>query len=116
VTELTKEERYERLNILDAKCTSLLQLASILSAIEVIPIVAGEAPAYVKLLGLLSVVTFVAVGLLAVSVLAVDWTPSDQEVGRRTTIYNRCRTLTRLGLALGGLFAICIWSASLWRG
>lgn len=117
MTELTRNERYERLNILDSKCTSLLQLTAILSAIEVIPIAASDAPTVVKLLGLLSVMTFVAVGLLAVGVLAVDWDPSEDEIKCRTAIYNRCRVLTRVGLVLGGLFATSAWVSSIgWHG
>lgn len=104
--ELSQDVCYQRLNILDAKCTSLLQLCAVLAAIQSIPTAATEAPIWVRAIGASSVLVFLLVSFLALGVLAVEWEPSCVEVERRTKAYMRCRNWARVGLLLGAAFVV----------
>ena len=109
---LTRDECYERLNILDAKCTSLLQLCAVLAVIQTIPVAASGAPPWVRVIGAASILVFLLVSFMAVDVLSVDWEPCVAVVDRRTRVLDRCRHWTRLGLLLGGTFLIAAVATS----
>lgn len=111
--ELSQQVCYQRLNILDAKCTSLLQLCAVLAAIQSIPTATTAAPIWVRAIGASSVLVFLLVSFLALGVLAVEWEPSCDEVDRRTNVYMRCRNWARVGLLLGAAFVISALASSL---
>ena len=102
----SQQKHYEHLNILDAKCTSLLQVCAVLAVLQSIPVAAADTPPWIKPFAAASVLVFLLVSFMAVSVLAVDWEPEEKDIRHRTRIYNWCRRCTWLGLVLAGLFVV----------
>ena len=106
MANLSQQELYERLNILDAKCTSLLQVCAVLAVLQSIPVAAADTPPWIKPIAAASVLVFLLVSFMAVSVLAVNWKPSKEDIDKRTQIYTWCRRFTWLGLVFAGLFVV----------
>lgn len=106
MAKLSQQKLYERLNILDAKCTSLLQVCAVLAVLQSIPVAVADTPPWIKPIAAASVLIFLLVSFMAVRVLKIDWEPCDKVIIHRTQIYERCRRWTRIGLVLAGIFVV----------
>ncbi|WNZ24930.1 hypothetical protein HJG54_20130 [Leptolyngbya sp. NK1-12] len=87
-----------RLGILDHKCSALLELSSVVLALNIIPAVSGNLSDVGSLLSAIISVTFLVSSLLSLFVLWIDWQPTEQVVEFRTSIYRFCIFLTAIGL------------------
>lgn len=93
VAELNK-----RLGILDHKCSALLELSSVVLALNIIPAVSGNLTQVGSLLSAVISVAFLISSLLSLFVLWLDWQPTEETLRFRTRIYRICIFLTAIGL------------------
>jgi clan AA aspartic protease len=93
-----QKELYERLNILDSKCSGLLQLSSVILALNVIPAVGGKLTGFSQVLSILVAVLFLVTSLLSLYVLQIEWQPTSKTLQRRTMAYRISLVLTVIGL------------------
>ncbi len=87
-----------RLGIIDHKCSALLELSSVVLALNIIPAVSGNLTPVGSLLSAVISVAFLISSLLSLFVLWVDWGATEQTLQFRTRIYRFCIFLTAIGL------------------
>jgi len=109
---LTPEELYERLNILDTKCSALLQLSAIVLTIGTIPVTSGQIAGFSLILSLVIASIFLISSLLSLSVIWIKWEASMKTLVWRTYAYKISHTLTAIGLAV---IAVLIFALLLGR-
>uniref|UniRef100_A0A7C4TVQ4 DUF202 domain-containing protein n=1 Tax=Caldisericum exile TaxID=693075 RepID=A0A7C4TVQ4_9BACT len=107
---LSTEEIYERLTILDGKCSALLELSAIILTIGTIPITSGKFSGLPFVLSLIITVTFLLVSILSLTVIWVEWEPTIKTLNWRTIAYRISVILSGAGLFL---IAILIFAVSL---
>jgi hypothetical protein len=93
-----QKELYERLSILDSKCSGLLQLSSVILALNVIPAVGGKLTGFSQVLSILVAILFLVTSLLSLYVLQIEWQPTSKTLQRRTMAYRISLVLTVIGL------------------
>lgn len=107
-SSLSKEELYGHLNVVDIKCSALLQLSGIILTVGAGFLIAGGTQRANPTL-LASLAVFLIVAFLALSIIRLRWSESTKYLSHmlwsRTTRYNICVYLTYLGL---GLIALTI--------
>ncbi|MDQ3974410.1 MAG: hypothetical protein M3276_08790 [Actinomycetota bacterium] len=89
---------YRKLDILDSKCSTLLQLSSLVLALNVIPVAIVEQSRLALALTVVVAVPFLFSSLLALSVIWVDWAPTQRTVVVRTRTYLIALVATALGV------------------
>ena len=89
---------YDRLTILDGKCSALLQLSAVVLSIGIIPATMSNVLVAYRLLCLVATGSFLVVSILSLTVIWVDWIPSEATVKWRTGAYRLAVVLTGLGL------------------
>jgi hypothetical protein len=94
------EELYSKLNILDAKCSALLQLSSVILALNIIPAASGELAGLSLKLSMGIAVLFLATSLLSLNVIRIEWYPDEALLKRRTMAYSIALYLTAVGLIM----------------
>ncbi len=97
-TAAAEKRLYKQLNILDAKCSALLQLASLVMVLNSIPFAAGGVQDAASALRLCSTLLFFASCIPSIVVLQVDWNPSVELVNKRTRLYKVASALVTAGL------------------
>jgi hypothetical protein len=99
----------QSLGILDQKCSALLQLSSVVLALNIIPAVSGKLDQVESLLSGAIAIIFLINSLLSLFVLWINWQPSEQTLVFRTYMYQVCVGLTAIGLAaMAGLMLISL--------
>lgn len=93
-----QEDLNRRLGILDHKCSALLELSSVVLALNIIPAVSGNLTDVGSILSAIISITFLISSLLSLFVLWIDWQPTEKVLGFRTLIYRVCIFLTAIGL------------------
>lgn len=94
----TPAELNARLSILDHKCSALLELSSVVLALNIIPAVSGNLTNLGSLLSGTISIAFLISSLLSLFVLWIDWDATEQTLLFRTRIYRFCIFLTAIGL------------------
>ena len=94
------KDLYSNLNILDAKCSALLQLSSVILALNIIPAASGELAGLSLKLSLGIAVLFLITSLLSLYVIRIEWEPDEPLLKRRTIAYSIALYLTAVGLIM----------------
>jgi len=102
----TRSGRYDQLNILDRKCQALLQLSSFVLAVNVLAPAIGRVGGIAVYASAAAVVAFLVTGLLALSVLSVDWAPGEGLIEGRTHRYRFAIVSTAIGLLAMFVFVV----------
>lgn len=106
---LSRQELNQRLSILDHKCSALLELSSVVLALNIIPAISGNLSKMGSILSAIISVAFLISSLLSLFVLWIDWHPTEETVRFRTSIYSTCIALTAIGLtAIAALMLISL--------
>jgi hypothetical protein len=95
---LHRQELHKKLGIVDHKCSALLELSSVVLALNIIPAVSGNLSSVGSKLSAVISVAFLISSLLSLFVLWIDWEPSQETLIFRTRIYRICIFLTAIGL------------------
>jgi len=96
--KMEMNQLYERLNILDNKCSALLQLSSVILALTIISATFGKLTGLAVTLSLSIAVLFLITSLLSLFVIWIRWTPTKATVDHRTCMYRIAVILTAIGL------------------
>ncbi len=94
----TKKELYDRLTILDGKCSALLQLSSVIIALNIIPAAMGKLTGLPVTLNIIVAIIFLLTSLLSLLVIRVEWKPTEATLKHRTLAYRFAVMLTATGL------------------
>jgi hypothetical protein len=94
----SQDDLNRRLGILDHKCSALLELSSVVLALNIIPAVSGNLSDVGSILSAIISITFLISSLLSLFVLWIDWQPTEKVLSFRTSIYRICIFLTAVGL------------------
>lgn len=89
---------YERLTILDGKCSALLQLSSVILALNIIPVAIGKLSGIALALSKIVAIIFLFTSLLSLFVIWIEWEPSEAILRYRTYAYRFAVVLTAIGL------------------
>lgn len=92
------DQLYERLNILDNKCSALLQLSSVILALIIIPVAFGKLSGLALTLSLSIAILFLVTSLLSLFVIWIIWEPTEVILSWRTGVYRIAVILTAIGL------------------
>jgi len=109
--ELSHQELYHHLNVVDTKCATLLQLSGIVLMIGTVSLASGVLSTTLR--GLLGFIfaTFLAISFLSLSVVWLHWSKSATTLVRflkyRTRVYNLCVALTGVGLVSIAIYVSC---------
>jgi len=98
VKDIGQDELYNRLSILDSKCSALLQLSSVVLALNVIPATTGDLSGLTLAFSIIVAVGFLLVAFLSLSVIWIEWEPTVKTLSGRTCRYRAAFLLTWLGL------------------
>jgi hypothetical protein len=95
---MDQEQLYRRLDILDNKCSALLQLSSVVLALNVIPAVITDTSGLALTLTIVVVSLFLLSSVLALSVIWVNWSPTERTLTLRSRTYRVALVATGLGV------------------
>lgn len=94
----SQEAFYTRLSILDAKYSALLQLSSVVLALNIFPALSGRMDGLERELTVATVLIFLGCSLILLFVIWVDWRPSKRVLALRTVLYRTAVVLSAVGL------------------
>lgn len=96
--DINQQDLHRKLGIVDHKCSALLELSSVVLALNIIPAVSGNLTDIGSKLSAIISIAFLISSLLSLFVLWIDWAPSQETLVFRTLIYRICIFLTAIGL------------------
>ena len=105
-TGMRRSELLRRLTILDGKSTVLLSISAIILTIFTIPIATHRLDGVLLNLSVTIAATFLAVSLLALSVLRVNWDPTEGLLNYKSKAFKFAIILTALGLIQVATFIV----------
>jgi len=104
-------ELIRRLTVLDSKCSALLQLAAVVLALTMIPASIGKLDGLREVLSIIIAFLFLLTSFLSLSVIWVNWEPSERTLGHRTFSYQVAIVIAAIGLICMAILTVSLINA-----